>query len=281
MGFTTLPPVELSLTWLLQQIDTTELTSQFKVDVEDTDTKTPRRNDAAQKAVDFAAQLGQWCRMIQQTFLKGLLWRTVHKHNPALPLPQPFTIKQLLGVKDQYSIFNPILPLMEEREPSDGDEASSGVEGRSIIGLQSSNGNDDDHKALLSSTDIAKLLNEHLRTLDESVVGIETAWPSSSSVDGILLSSSEATLSLLSSHLQDLSSQYTESMSYIESMMENQLIAAIGKRLNSSDVDKFVKYHNARLLRPAPQPFSHAIRRPEHYPGNTHLVSNPAFLLSC
>jgi hypothetical protein len=170
---------------------------------------------------------------------------------------------------------------MEEREPSDGDEASSGVEGRSIIGLQSSNGNDDDHKALLSSTDIAKLLNEHLRTLDESVVGIETAWPSSSSVDGILLSSSEATLSLLSSHLQDLSSQYTESMSYIESMMENQLIAAIGKRLNSSDVDKFVKYHNARLLRPAPQPFSHAIRRPEHYPGNIHLVSNPAFLLSC
>ena len=72
MGSTNLPPMELSLSWLLQQIDMVELTSQFKVDTEDGDTKTPRRNDAVQKALDFAAQLRQWCHMIESSFFGHL-----------------------------------------------------------------------------------------------------------------------------------------------------------------------------------------------------------------
>ncbi|KAL7527272.1 hypothetical protein ACHAXR_001872, partial [Thalassiosira sp. AJA248-18] len=117
---------------------------------------------------------------------------------------------------------------------------------------------------MLTSRDISKLLNEHVRTLDDAVNGIEKSWPANDSDN--ILSSAEATLSLISSHLINLSFQYTNSMSYIESMMEKQLVAAIGKRLTPKDLDKFVKFHNAKLLRPIPQPFSHAIRRPEHYP---------------
>ncbi|KAL3793709.1 hypothetical protein ACHAW5_008056 [Stephanodiscus triporus] len=55
-------------------------------------------------------------------------------------------------------------------------------------------------------------------------------------------------------------------MNYVESMLETQLVNAIGKRLTPNDLDKFVKYHNARLLSPIPQPFSHAIRCPGHNP---------------
>jgi hypothetical protein len=44
------------------------------------------------------------------------------------------------------------------------------------------------------------------------------------------------------------------------------LIAAIGKEVQLEDLDQFVKFHNAKWLTPAPQPFCHAIRRPHHYP---------------
>ena len=50
-------PLELSLTWLLQQIDTKELTSQFKVDTEDDKTKTPCRSEATQSGKFFSPQL--------------------------------------------------------------------------------------------------------------------------------------------------------------------------------------------------------------------------------
>ena len=72
VGSTNLPPIELSLSWLLQQIDMVELTSQFQVNTEDSDTKTPCRNGAVQKALDFAAQLRQWCHMIESSFFGHL-----------------------------------------------------------------------------------------------------------------------------------------------------------------------------------------------------------------
>eukprot|EP00581_Thalassiosira_minuscula_P032482 CAMPEP_0183784576 /NCGR_PEP_ID=MMETSP0739-20130205/66049_1 /TAXON_ID=385413 /ORGANISM="Thalassiosira miniscula, Strain CCMP1093" /LENGTH=996 /DNA_ID=CAMNT_0026028547 /DNA_START=118 /DNA_END=3109 /DNA_ORIENTATION=+ len=251
-------PRGLPINWLLQQIDTNGLTSQFKVDVENDATKTPRRNDDVDNAMIFTGQVRNWCNVVERQFLKQLQI-LMQKHNPAIPKPQTFTVRDL----PKPSVFNPILPLMEEeKEPTN---ESDDIEIKSIIAFQRSNGNgNDDTSTLLSSRDMSSLLNEHVRALDEQVNEIEKSWPSNSSDN--IVSSAEATLSFLIGHLRHLSTQFDESMAYIESMMENQLIAAIGKRLEPKDLDKFVKYHNARLLQPIPQPFSHAIRRPEHYP---------------
>jgi len=274
------PPIDISLTWLLKQIDAAELSSQFKVDTEDADTKTPRRNKDVQEAVNFALKLQRWCQSIERSFIRGQIHHILQTHNPALSKPLTHTSDKLLDVKNEHLIFNPILPLMEDSAPTQGhDDSTNSVESKSIIGLQSSNINDDDHKALLAPTDISKLLNEHVRTLEDAISEIEKSWPSGSGDE--ILSSSEATLSLLNNHLIHLCIQYTESMSYIEQMMENQLIAAIGKRLTPHDLDKFVKFHNAKLLCPKPQPFSHAISRPAHYPGKSAYfcpVSAPQIL---
>ena len=260
----------LSITWLLQQIDTDGLATQFKVDLEDDETKTPRRNDAVDQAVGFSNQVVRWCSTVHSG-LTNQLHDLLGKHNPAKPEPQTFTMRELTEVTNTASsVFNPILPLMEEekRLSSIEEDQSSGVENKSILALQSSdtssNGSNDT-KILLSSRDMSALLNEHVRDLGEQLSGVETSWPADGS--DRILSSSEATLALLINHLRILSSQYYQSMMYIETMMENQLIAAIGKKLESKDLDKFVKHHNARLLQPMPQPFSHAIRRPDHYPG--------------
>jgi hypothetical protein len=153
---------------------------------------------------------------------------------------------------------------MEERE-RDGD-------------VDNSSHNTDEQNGLLSAKDVSRLLDEHMQTLARASEGIKTTWPSAS--EYLLLSSAEATLSFLCDHIMDLTDQYTNTMEYIESMMETQLISAIGKRLTSKDLDDFVKYHNARLLSPCPRPFSHAIRRPERYPGEHYLSIAPCITSS-
>lgn len=270
-GSSNLPPAELSLTWLLKQIDS-ELASKFKVDIEAEGTKTPRRNDAVQHAEEFASHLRQWCDRIQNSFVNRHLKSIVQTHNPAIPKPQAHTLHQLLGAKDQYSLFNPILPLMEDEDNTfNEDDGRYYVENKQhTIGLHISCIDDDENKLLLSQTDISKLLNLHIQSLDVAICGLKENWSSDESE--CLLSSSEATLSLLISHLMDLSDQYTATMTYIESMLETQLVDAIGKRLTPNDLDKFVKYHNARLLSPMPRPFSHAIRCPGHNPGKFSLL---------
>ena len=279
-GSSNLPPTELSLTWLLKQIDF-ELASKFKVDIEAEETKTPRRNDAVQHAEEFASRLRQWCDRIQNSFFDGHLKSIVQTHNPAIPKPQAHTLHQLLGAKDQYSLFNPILPLMEDKDNASNEYHDRYcVENKKhTIGLHSSCIDDDENKLLLSQTDMSKLLNLHIQCLDVAICGLNANWSSDESE--CLLSSSEATLSLLISHLIDLSCQYIASMTYIESMLETQLVDAIGKRLAPNDLDKFVKYHNARLLSPMPRPFSHAIRCPGHNPGKfSFLLLREVYLFS-
>jgi hypothetical protein len=272
-GSANLPPIELSLTWFLGQIDANELASKFKVDIEAEGTKTPRRNDAVQRAEEFASDLRQWCDGIQNSFIARQLKSIVQAHNPAIPKPQAHTVERLMGVKDQYSLFNPILPLMKDKGSSsnEDDDRNHVANKKHTIGLQHSSYIDDGgNKLLLSQSDMSKLLNQHIQTLDVAICGLSTNWSSDESE--CLLSSSEAALSLLIGHLIDLSDQYTATMNYVESMLETQLVNAIGKRLTSNDLDKFVKYHNARLLSPIPQPFSHAIRCPGHNPGTLSLT---------
>jgi len=252
-----IPPIEVSLTWLLQQIDTATLSSQFKVDTEHEQTKTPRRNKEVSEALDFTNRLKRWCHSIEAYFeLLGM--NVFDNHNPALP--DQSSTPSIFHAKDQYKIFNPILPLMEDTV-SEGMDEGNEVDSKHIIGLQTSNTNAGDNEKLLKSKDMSKLLNEHIRTLEVAISGIEQTWASSG-----ILSSTEATLVLITGQLTALSTQYSQTMDYIESMLETSLIAAIGKRITAKDVATFVQYHEARLLSPNPLPFSYAIRRPEHYP---------------
>ena len=226
-------------------------------------TKTPRRNVAIQEAEDFVTRLRQWCGSIRLIFIGDTLRKIEQTNNPAKPTPATSTasVQQLLEVKSQYSLFNPILPLMEEREPNDDDADNC-----------NRNTGEENMNMLLAATDTSKLLNEQVQTLTRACGDIKSTWPEAS--EHMLLTSAEATLSLMCRDLIDLSDQYTDTLNYIESMMEMQLIAAIGKRLTSKDLDAFVKYHNARLLSPSPLPFSHAVRRPEHYPGKPSFCNS-------
>jgi hypothetical protein len=56
--------------------------------------------------------------------------------------------------------------------------------------------------------------------------------------------------------------RYYESVEYIEDVLRNQLIAAIGKSLDSEDFTKYMDFHNRKLFKKdfKFQPFSYAVR---------------------
>lgn len=260
----TLPPCDLSLTWLLEQIDTTELTSHFKIDTEDTETITPRRNQAIDKALDFSRKLGRWSNAVGTILNQSIAGDLLKWHNPALPQAL-FSIDKLTSIHKENPIFNPVLPLMENLNSSQGEKPSRNdkvTRNHSTLTFKHSN---NDTKTLLSTCDLYKLLNEHVRTLNIAMDSLSKTCPGEQSLSA--MSCSEFGLLLLLRHVDvDLSKNFADSVNYVESMLETQLISAVGKRLTNNDFYAFIRYHNG-IVSPAPKPFSHAIRcRPEKTP---------------
>jgi len=258
-------PVELSLTWLMQQIDKNpQLTSNFRVNVEEKETKTPRRNEAAQKAVDFANLLKGWCVSVR-AFISNLDALIIRKHNPAIHAGPKDQVYLMYPCNLGEKIFNPILPLMVEEDDMQKTDDKV-IESKSVLRLRqcSNNEGSDRQHFVLPTIDITKLLNEHFNSLAAALVEVEKSFPPDK--EDNILAFSEAMLSLLTVHLPHLCNNFLDSLAYVEHIMEEQLNNAIGRRITPNDLDNFVKFHNARLLSPTPQPFSHAVRRPEHTP---------------
>jgi len=284
------PPIELSLNWLLRMLDVNLLAAQFRIDRGDAEgTRTPRRNTQIDDALQFFDELSCWSRSVCRHFeqkVKG----TVHMHNPAKEQPRGGSTVSPINAS---SIFCPILPLMETLPgprplPLDGaDNAGAGGDGdgdggmnndveHSIVSFDrpstsASVDDDDNHddtasllSPLLPIADMHLLVSAHVQSIEEAMSKISSQVPAKT-LDQ-LLSTSEASLVVLSSHMIELHQQYTNSIGYIEEMLKKQLIAAVGKEVGSHDLDQFMSYHNSRLLTLPPRSFCYAIQRPHHSP---------------
>lgn len=61
--------------------------------------------------------------------------------------------------------------------------------------------------------------------------------------------------------------QYVQSINYIESMLRQQLIAAIGKQVTPDDFADYMRFHNNKLFNQEfkPKPCCYSIRRTEEH----------------
>jgi hypothetical protein len=263
------PAIDLSLTWLLQQIDVEKGTAKFTIDTEKS--KTPRRNEQVDKAMDFfCSRMTSWVRAIKLHFSRHLKRNVINKNNPVLP--EPSNPPSLVNSCSAVELFHPIVPLMEDKsedsyseiQPLDDNDVTQPKSTLSFTSPSSSS--DDDKKVglLLSGDDSIKLLNEQVRSLEQKLQSLQNTFPSAHLVK--LISFAEATLFLLCDHSEKLSQQYQYSMQYMEKMLEDQLITAIGKRVSTTDLEQFVRFHNAKFLALPPKPFCHAIGRPNRFP---------------
>ena len=279
-------PIDLSLTWLFQQIDTEQLKSHFTIDTQNHNkTKTPRRNLQVEESLSFFDSLEQWTRGVHFRFAIFYQRYIFDKHSPAMSNPNENgnneddekSLAKNLKRFTSNGIFVPVIPLLDQEIVSVDDS----VESKAILEIRDErednidkNEDGEDKEAsspILSFADTTRFLNEQVRTLEETELKIQQQY---SDAETKLISAIEVNLCVICIHSKQLTNRYAESIQYIEFMLEQQLVAAIGKKVNSTDLDKFVKYHNEKMLNPSPEPFCYTVCRPDHYPDGILSIEN-------
>jgi hypothetical protein len=200
----------------------------FKIDRSKKSTRTPRRNDEVEAALSSFEALHSWCARVASYFQSSV-----------------FSAQALdkldMGSINDNGVFVPFVPLML---PPSGAEAKSGT--------------------LLPAQDQQAFINEQKRSLEAKL----TALGKSFADEKKLVTGAEAMLLSAAAHIQSIAVRYSHCVDYIEYMLEQQLIAAVGKTLQPKDFGEYMQFHARRLFANAfaPKPFVYAIRRPDHCP---------------
>jgi hypothetical protein len=106
-----------------------------------------------------------------------------------------------------------------------------------------------------------------MNSLSSSEKALAALFPASESHNRIM-TLDDAVLSLHTFHLVDLCLYFRDSIKYVEDGLRKQLVKAIGKELRREDFDEFMNFYSAKIFESdyVPKAFSHAVRRPNHYP---------------
>lgn len=256
------PPRDVNITWWMQQVRDGECC--FAIDRSAKTCKTPRRNEDIEAATTFWDALAGWSSGSIRDFGDLIERSILGMHDPVVPDSTKPTTSLFDITSDQ--VFVPVLPLMES-------SANRNDELVSTIGLvQTPKPSSSTDSPLLSLTDISKFLNEQCRSLDEAADNLAQSYPDESK----LVTCAEAKIFLYLGHIVRIHTMWRGGVDYIESMLRHQLIAAIGKVVETADFDQFITHHYRKIFAQqyAPHPFCYAIRRPNHYPDGILSIEN-------
>lgn len=124
-----------------------------------------------------------------------------------------------------------------------------------------------DDSVALPTSDLNLFLQEEQRSLKERISEFSIMFPE----DGKLVTEKEARIMLIMLHLRRACQHFSDGIEYVEVMLRNQLIAAIGKVVTTTDFTNYMEFHHKKIFKPEyqPQPFSYAIRQPDRFPEGT------------
>ncbi len=244
---TVLSPIDVPITWLLQNISSESVCS-FNIDRSAESCRTPRRNEQVAAGLQFFSSFSDWASQIQSYFLRSL--------QPGNPLELPkFFVKSDLSDVSTNGLFVPVLPLFEHRSAADGAGAVEEPPSGSMVSMpEASTGSDESaverraQAPLLSVGDINRFLREQCNSLAAKRAVLTQSFPAEEGDK--LVSVAEAWLLLLALHARQVAEHFMNGVSYIESMLRSQLIAAIGKELQPKDFADFVRFYEQKLLKP-------------------------------
>ena len=237
------PSIDVNISWLFSRMNSKDQ-MVFKINRGSPICKTPRRNPCIYDALSYFGTFSRWAIRVSSYFKNTL-----------------FTAQQEkafdLGSLNSKGIFVPVLPLFEDIEASGlklEDDKGKGKEDDALrVGSK-----------LIPVSYINPFLAEQLRSINEKMANIAKTFPSDDSV----VTTKEGALLSAMSHADELVSAYNQGIEYIEHLLRQQLIAAIGKEVTPADFCEYMVFHNRKLFKKeyGPKPFCHAIRRPDHYP---------------
>lgn len=116
---------------------------------------------------------------------------------------------------------------------------------------------------IIPESDIIKFMNEQNTSIEERCKKIVKVLPTKE-----LITQNEGKFIMGFLHLQNIFQFYYDSINYIEFMLFQQLISAIGKEVNCADLYEFMIFHSRKIFKSefVPQIFCCSIRRNNHTP---------------
>lgn len=251
--------IEYNVSWLLRHLQDASgvAVPSFTIDRTNSKCHTPRRNLETQESITHFAGFADWSSKVTTYLGKLLRGASNFKNADGTTRSPPDT--------SRYThIFIPVIPLFEDKEGSSavegGASSAAAVSGDTVesslaVRLPADLREDG---PLMGVVDTNCFLGEEVRHLREVRAEVGRALPENTSA-----SASEARLAITLSHCEHVCGQWAEAMDYIEGLLRQQVIAAIGKEVTPADFKEYMEFHNRRLFAPAflPRPFSFAVRR--------------------
>ncbi|MDP2434882.1 MAG: hypothetical protein Q8P67_04000, partial [archaeon] len=230
------PSHEVAIGALLQSLSPETLSACFRIRRDKASCKTPRRNPDVEEALSFFLSLSQWYQQLDNYLSRDFFAK--HRISTAAPS---------FSLPNDFPTFVPVLPLLDAAAP----EAA---------------------QVLLSPEDCAQLLAEQSRSITAEVAQLATAMPPEGGPG--LASARQAKIYLLTRHGLRVGQALALFIQFIETMLLNQLIKAIGREVSPNDFSQLIRFHRQRLFRPQflPRLFSYALRRPGRFPEGTVAI---------
>jgi hypothetical protein len=221
------PDIDANITLLLGLVDAQQR-AIFAIDRASSACRTPRRNPQVESLLWAFQELSTWCWNVHG-YLSSELFSAFPDHN------------RDLSVIHAQGVFVPVVPVFEA--------------------TRTPNGNDD---PIIPMAYASTFLAEQRRSLTERSAQLAQVFPR----DASPISVSEAVLLMILSHMVDVCLHFSDGVDHVERLLYDQLTAAIGRVLTPADFAAYMDFHHRKLFKPAyrPQPFSHAVRRPNHTP---------------
>ena len=252
------PPLEVSLSWVLQHLaapaDALPLSPEFRINKSASSCYTPRRNADVETALVALGSLNRWCQQAHNYFFNSVFSQA------------PDQSELDMSVISSDSIFVPVLPLLNPSgSGSGGGDSATLLEQKSdedLVVAPSPPSSHDLDGSNLSISDVNAFLQEQHRTLASQCEAAAKVFPAATAHRS-LISAAEGTLLVTLLHMRDIVDHYFYGVDYIEELLRDQLISAIGKVVQPKDFSQYMKYHNTKLLKAAyqPRPFCYSVRR--------------------
>jgi hypothetical protein len=266
---------DLNISWLLRRIDSQSTRVIFSVDRHRDDCHTPSNNEDIAVALAFFRKCAEWCHNVMSCVDKLFRVQQTYSTNH---------VKQDLSAIKSEGVLVPVLPLVSDNKSNlMGGEKPIDGDANSITSRES--------PVILTDALVNQLLSEQGRSLQAKLDSLITLFPPSTCKAIITLA--EAKLLVVLVHMQDIVQNFVLGIGYIENMLRDQLVAAVGKTLQPSDFAAYMRYHNRKLFKEEFQlrPFSHAVRRTaQHSPEGSirieskesiSVLSEPIYTACC
>eukprot|EP01032_Pedospumella_encystans_P027003 gene27003-30528_t len=229
----TVDSFDVNISWLLKHLDEAASTATFSIDRAHANCATPRQNADVPEAFKFFHSFSLFCSNVRSNLSE--LYYAENRHGDGL-----VTKFDIIAVNSD-GVFNPIVPLFESVSAvtAEIDAQNEGCISNEVV-VQTG---EVTPSVALPQPVVNQLVQEQRRSLAAKCTQVASLF---TGVPSVVFGPRETTLIVVLHHLSHYFQLYRDGVDFIEHMIRQQLIAAVGKELTARDFAQYMTFHNRK-----------------------------------